>query len=77
MRSDRALSLLAGLLLLGATARPVARSSGDPQDLFRDDVHAKAGLSCVSCHAGAPPYGRSSAPRSRSSVPGVTPTRTT
>jgi len=57
MRSDRALFLLAGLMLLGATARPVARSSGDPQDLFRDDVHAKAGLSCVSCHAGAPPYG--------------------
>ena len=61
MRADRALFMLAGLMLAGATARPVAwrtaQTPADPQDLFRDDVHAKAGLSCASCHAGAPPYG--------------------
>ena len=57
MTAHRALFLLAGLML---RARPRARppaGPADPQDLFRDDVHAKAGLSCVSCHAGAPPYG--------------------
>ena len=56
MRIDRVVFMLAGLMLAGAVARPGAQTPANPQDLFLDDVHAKAGLSCISCHAGAPPY---------------------
>jgi predicted CXXCH cytochrome family protein len=62
MRARRTLLMLAGLMLAGATGWPNAQTPGGPQtpaapqDLFQDDVHAKAGLACASCHAGAPPY---------------------
>jgi predicted CXXCH cytochrome family protein len=46
-------------LLAAAAARPSAQTpAGTPSDLFHDDVHARAGLRCESCHTGASaPYG--------------------
>ena len=42
-----------------ATASPAAAQipGGTPSDLFRDDVHAQAGLTCDSCHGKAPDGG--------------------
>lgn len=59
MRALRAVLALTWLMLAGAAARPLAQTpAATPADLFHDDVHAQAGLSCESCHkTGPPPYG--------------------
>jgi predicted CXXCH cytochrome family protein len=59
VRAARTLLALAWLMTAGAAARPVAQTpAGTPQELFHDDVHAQAGLTCTSCHTvGTPPYG--------------------
>ena len=58
MSARRRLLVLASLMLTGVTGRSLAQPpAGQPQDLFHDDVHARAGLGCQSCHTGAPPYG--------------------
>jgi predicted CXXCH cytochrome family protein len=59
VRIIRAILALTWLLATGAAARPAAQAAAaqPPADLFHDDVHAKAGLGCQSCHTpGAPPY---------------------
>jgi predicted CXXCH cytochrome family protein len=47
---------LIALAAFVATATPAAAQipGGTPSDLFRDDVHAQAGLTCDSCHGKAP-----------------------
>jgi predicted CXXCH cytochrome family protein len=63
----RGIAAVSWLWLVVASARPLAQApaSPAPQDLFRDDVHAKAGITCTACHtAGGPPY----APIARAAV---------
>jgi predicted CXXCH cytochrome family protein len=59
VRTFRLLLALTCLLVAAARARPSGQTpAGTPADLFHDDVHARAGLRCESCHTGASaPYG--------------------
>ena len=59
MRRVRALVALTLLMTAVAAAPPRAQTPvATPEALFKDDVHAQAGLACSSCHtSGAAPYG--------------------
>ena len=59
MRRVRALLALTLLMTAVAAAPPRAQTPvATPEALFKDDVHAQAGLACSSCHtSGAAPYG--------------------
>ncbi len=48
---------LAGLIVVGAAPVARAQNAPPPADLFRTDVHARAGLTCASCHGEASPAG--------------------
>jgi cytochrome c553 len=51
MRTATRILGLALLVVLAARSRPSAQLlTGTPQDLFPGDVHAKAGLTCETCH---------------------------
>ena len=80
MRRVRALLALTLLMTAVAAAPPRAQTpAATPQELFKDDVHAQAGLTCASCHTlgrGAH-TGRSSGRRSRRCARRATPTRST
>jgi predicted CXXCH cytochrome family protein len=59
MRGVRALLALTVLMTAVEAASPRAQTpAAPPQQLFKEDVHAKAGLACESCHtSGTAPYG--------------------
>jgi predicted CXXCH cytochrome family protein len=59
MRALRFAVALTWLMMAGAAARPIAQAAAPtPAALFKEDVHAQAGLACQACHtSGAPPYG--------------------
>jgi predicted CXXCH cytochrome family protein len=60
MRAGYRFLALGLLVVAGAAARPLAQiPTGDPRGLFKDDVHAQAGLTCETCHGkiAKPPYG--------------------
>lgn len=46
---------LAGLCLLGAVSPGLGQTPATPAELLKNDVHARAGLTCASCHGEATP----------------------
>lgn len=67
MRMRFGFSLVAFAMGLGAAARLSAQiPAGPPADLFRDDVHAPAGLTCETCHG--KPTGAAYAPVGRTAI---------